>query len=230
MDSSKNKQSKKSGFERKEINGKVNPKYVDLLDEDKPLAGQKFVCMSFCSPEKILKEKEIFFFEEFLKNWDFNKSMEKFLQFINFISFKYNLSFEDLNKDFKDFAIKFVDAIRTNDDTDIKSKYGMDFNDVDNKRIINNFIHIIIPSDLNTRLNAYSSSHTFTWDQTNAAPVPPPNNEFLRFKIKVTSIPNLHISIKKNAVSQPYEAKKCYFSLDDDDKQKTQDYDFTSFF
>ena len=83
MDSSKNKQSKKSGFERKEINGKVNPKYVDLLDEDKPLAGQKFVCMSFCSPEKILKEKEIFFFEEFLKNWDFNKSMEKFLQFIN---------------------------------------------------------------------------------------------------------------------------------------------------
>ena len=104
MDSSKNKQSKKSGFERKEINGKVNPKYVDLLDEDKPLAGQKFVCMSFCSPEKILKEKEIFFFEEFLKNWDFNKSMEKFLQFINFISFKYNLSFEDLNKDFKDFV------------------------------------------------------------------------------------------------------------------------------
>ena len=103
MDRSKNKQSKKSGFERKEINGKVNHKYVDLLEEDKPIAGQKFVCMSFCSPEKILKEKEIFFFEEFLKNWEFNKSMEKFLQFINFISFKYNLSFEDLNKDFKDF-------------------------------------------------------------------------------------------------------------------------------
>jgi hypothetical protein len=111
MDSSKNKQSKKSGFERKEINGKVNPKYVDLLDEDKPLAGQKFVCMSFCSPEKILKEKEIFFFEEFLKNWDFNKSMEKFLQFINFISFKYNLSFEDLNKDFKDFVQEEKDKL-----------------------------------------------------------------------------------------------------------------------
>ena len=104
MDRSKNKQSKKSGFERKETNGKVNPKYVDLLEEDKPIAGQKFVCMSFVSPEKILKEKEIYFFEEFLKNWEFNKSMEKFLQFINFISFKYNLSFEDLNKDFKDFV------------------------------------------------------------------------------------------------------------------------------
>ena len=104
MDRSKNKQSKKSGFERKMTNGKVNSKYVDLLEEDKPIAGQKFVCMSFVSPEKILKEKEIFFFEEFLKNWEFNKSMEKFLQFINFISFKYNLSFEDLNKDFKDFV------------------------------------------------------------------------------------------------------------------------------
>lgn len=104
MDRSKSKQSKKGGFERKQVNGKENPKYVDLLEEDKPIAGQKFACMSFCSPEKILKQKEIFFFEEFLKNWEFNKSMEKFLQFINFIAFKYNVSFEDLNKDFKDFV------------------------------------------------------------------------------------------------------------------------------
>jgi hypothetical protein len=104
MDRSKSKQSKKSGFERKQLNGKENPKYVDLLEEDKPIAGQKFVCMSFCSPEKILKQKEVFFFEEFLKNWEFNKSMEKFLQFVNFISYKYNVSFEDLNNDFKDFV------------------------------------------------------------------------------------------------------------------------------
>jgi hypothetical protein len=104
MERSKSKQSKKTGFERKEVNGKENSKYVDLLEEDKPIANQKFVCMSFCSPEKILKQKEIFFFEEFLKNWEFNKSMEKFLQFINFISFKYNISFEDLNKDFKEFV------------------------------------------------------------------------------------------------------------------------------
>ena len=99
----RSKQSKKKGFERKILNGKKNTKYVDLLEVDKPIAGQEFACFSFCSPEKILKQKEIFFFEEFLKNWEFNKSMEKFLQFNNFISYKYNLSFEDLNKDFKDF-------------------------------------------------------------------------------------------------------------------------------
>lgn len=104
MDRSKSKQNAKKGFEKKQNNGKSNPKYVDILEVDKPIAGQNFVCMSFVSPEKILKQKEVFFFEEFLKNWEFNKSMEKFLQFVNFISFKYNISFEDLNKDFKDFV------------------------------------------------------------------------------------------------------------------------------
>ena len=103
MNSSKQRQSKK-GFERKTVNGKENKKYVDVLEVDKPIAGQNFVCMSFISPENILKQKEIFFFEEFLKNWEFNKSMEKFLQFVNFVSYKYNISFEDLSKDFKDFV------------------------------------------------------------------------------------------------------------------------------
>jgi len=104
MDCYKDKNSKKSGFERKLINGKPNPKYVDLLEEDKPISGQKFACISFCSPEKILKEKQIYFFEEFLKKWDLNKSMEKFVQFLNFISYKYNISFEDVSNDFKEFV------------------------------------------------------------------------------------------------------------------------------
>ena len=104
MDRSKGKNSDKAGFERKQVNGKPNPKYVDLLEEDKPIAGQKFVCVSFCSPEKVLKEKAVFFFEEFLKKWEFNKSMEKFLQFLNFVSYKYNLSFDDVSNDFKDYV------------------------------------------------------------------------------------------------------------------------------
>ena len=113
MDRSKDKNSKKIGFERKQTNGKINPKYVDLLEEDKPIAGQKFVCVSFCSPEKILKEKEIYFFEEFLKKWEFNKSMEKFVQFLNFISYKYNVSFEDVSNDFKDFVKEERETLST---------------------------------------------------------------------------------------------------------------------
>jgi len=96
--------SKKQGFERKvNESGKPNPKYVDLLDEDKPIAGQKFFCASFISPEKILKQKEMFFFEEFLKKWEMNKSMEKFHQFLNFVSYKYKINFEDIIKDFEEF-------------------------------------------------------------------------------------------------------------------------------
>jgi len=111
MDRSKDKNSKKSGFERKQVNGKNNPKYVDLLEEDKPIAGQKFVCVSFVSPENILKQKNVFFFEEFLKKWEFNKSMEKFLQFLNFLSYKYNISFDDVSNDFKEFVKEEKDTL-----------------------------------------------------------------------------------------------------------------------
>jgi len=100
--SSKGKSNPK--YENKSHNGKANPKYVDLLEEDKPIAGQKFACVSFVSPENILKKKEIFLFEQFLKKWEMAKSMEKFLQFLNYISFKYSMSFDDITEDFKEFV------------------------------------------------------------------------------------------------------------------------------
>lgn len=78
--------------------------HVDLLEEDKPLAGQKFVCVSFVSPEKIINDKNLFLFQEFLKTWDFNKSMEKFIQFLNFISYKYHINFDAICNDLKDFV------------------------------------------------------------------------------------------------------------------------------
>ena len=93
-----------NNFEKKMVDGKANPKYVDLLEEDKPIAGQKFTCVSFVSPENILKRKDIFCFEQFVKQWELNKSMEKFIQFLNFVSYKYNMSFDDLTNDFKEFV------------------------------------------------------------------------------------------------------------------------------
>jgi len=53
--------------------GTQNSKYVDLLEEDKAISGQKYVCVSFVSPENILKKRELFMFEEFLKDYDFSK-------------------------------------------------------------------------------------------------------------------------------------------------------------
>ena len=96
--------SKTSALRKNLKNGKPNPKYVDWLEEDKPISGQKFVCMSFVSPEDILQKKEVFFFEQFLKQWEFSKSMEKFYQFLNFMSFKYKIAMNDIAKDFEEFV------------------------------------------------------------------------------------------------------------------------------
>jgi hypothetical protein len=88
---------------RYNLDGTQNQKYVDLLDEDKPIAGQKFCCISFVSPEHVIKQREMFYMEEFLSNWDFSKSMEKFTQFLNFVSYKYSLNFVNLQDDLTEF-------------------------------------------------------------------------------------------------------------------------------
>jgi hypothetical protein len=109
-------------FPKKMKNGKPNPKYVDLLDVDKSIAGQNFGCFSFITPEKILKKKELFYFENFLKKWEFAKSMEKFSQFINFVSFKYKISLDDVMKDYQDFIKdEQAELIKTNIDNDYKT-------------------------------------------------------------------------------------------------------------
>jgi len=102
-----------SGVELKHTKtGDVNPKYIDLLEEDKPIAGQKFACLSFVSPEHILKQKDHFFFQKFLHYWDYQKSMEKFIQFLNFVSFKYHVSFDKMSADFQEFAKEEKDILQ----------------------------------------------------------------------------------------------------------------------
>ena len=50
------------GFTRKtNPDGSVNPKYVDLLEEDKPISGQKFVCI-ICISRKHISSKKSFLF------------------------------------------------------------------------------------------------------------------------------------------------------------------------
>lgn len=95
----------KSFKQKKNPDGTDNPNYIDLLEVDKPIAAQQFGCFSFVSPENILKDKNLFFFQEFVKKWDMNKSMEKFTQFLNFLAYKYKLDNDDVNKDFEEFII-----------------------------------------------------------------------------------------------------------------------------
>ena len=96
--------SKKGCEYRTNSDGTNNPKYVDLLEEDKPISGQKFACLSFVSPENILVQKNHFLFQEFLKHYDFTKSVQKFSQFLNFLSYKYSINFDDVMKDFQEYT------------------------------------------------------------------------------------------------------------------------------
>jgi len=109
----------KKGCEYKTApNGASNVKYVDLLEEDKPLSGQKFVCVSFVSPENILTQKNHFFFQEFLKHYDFSKSVQKFSQFLNFLAFKYNMEFDKMMEDFQEFVSSEKDEFPKNEIND----------------------------------------------------------------------------------------------------------------
>ena len=56
----------------------------DCLDEDPALRGQNYACLSFISPEDVIKKKEVFFLEMYMKNFSlemnsyFNRLAEKY--------------------------------------------------------------------------------------------------------------------------------------------------------
>jgi hypothetical protein len=76
----------------------------DLFEEDKPIAQQKFVCVSFISPENVIQNKDRFLFEQFVKSWDLIKSMQKYSQFTAFLAYKYNLNTEEITNDLSTFC------------------------------------------------------------------------------------------------------------------------------
>lgn len=58
----------------------------DYLEEDKPIPGQKYVCLSFISPDKVLEDKKSFMFYNYMKkqNPDLKESYSEFKE-----SFRY---------------------------------------------------------------------------------------------------------------------------------------------
>lgn len=54
----------------------------DFLDEDTEISGQRYVLLSFISPEKVLDKKDLFFFEKFLQAYEVDwklKNLEKYM-------------------------------------------------------------------------------------------------------------------------------------------------------
>jgi len=66
-------QAKRTGFIYNMSYG-INSEIVDtakkdFLDEDAPIRGQNFVCLSFLSPEDVLKKKEVYMFNRFVQHF-----------------------------------------------------------------------------------------------------------------------------------------------------------------
>jgi hypothetical protein len=79
---------------------------VDYLDQDPNIRGQRYVCMSFLSPEDVIKSKDIFFLERFVENaskeinelWDNTCEVYKdnidFVESLKRLKEKYDFMFE----------------------------------------------------------------------------------------------------------------------------------------
>ena len=94
---------------------------VDLLDEDRPIAEQKFACLSFVSPEYLIKKKDEYFFQQFVSQYDTSKSMEKFVEFLNYISYKYAISSEEIMQEYSSFIDNFKDKLKNDVSDDYKN-------------------------------------------------------------------------------------------------------------
>ena len=79
----------------------------DFLTVDDPIRGQNFVCISFLSPEAVIKNKELFFMHKFLEQ----------------ISEEYKLKDSNLIDKFEDFKYKNEKSLNDtyNEENDFKT-------------------------------------------------------------------------------------------------------------
>ena len=102
----------------KEEDGQV----IDYLEEDAEIPTQRYAIMSFISPEKVIKQKELFYYERFLQWLDYEWKVTGMEGFMAFVGKKYSLKIEDLMNDLSEFK-KVHDAdVRA---SDIQEKYNI---------------------------------------------------------------------------------------------------------
>jgi len=77
---------------------------VDYLDEDPEVPTQKYCIVSFISPEKVIADKNRFFFGEFVKFMDYDWKVKGLEHLMAFLSKKYSLKIDDLLKDAEEFG------------------------------------------------------------------------------------------------------------------------------
>ena len=84
--------------------GAPNPNYHDLLFEYPKIPSQEYGVYSFISPERHIRRREMFMFEQFVRQWSYSASVNAFSEFINFMSMKHSIPLEGLKTDLADFV------------------------------------------------------------------------------------------------------------------------------
>jgi len=76
---------------------------IDFLNTDTAIPGQNFCCLSFVSPEKVIRNKETFFMKEFLKDYckkeklEYKEVDDKYKDFLYTQQEKLQKEFDDQN-------------------------------------------------------------------------------------------------------------------------------------
>ena len=94
---------------------KINCRYVDLLNEDPVISSQQYGCYSFVSPEKIIKKRDVFMFEKFVKQWQYSKALSVFSDFTQFLAYKYNLEGDKIMDDLVEFCKEEENVLKRED-------------------------------------------------------------------------------------------------------------------
>jgi hypothetical protein len=108
--------SRREALPKYEDDGQV----VDYLDEDPEVPTQKYCIVSFISPEKTVKQKQEFMFEEFVKFVDYDWKVKGLEHLMVFLSKKYDLKIDDLLKDAEEFGKVREKEIK---ETDLPEQY-----------------------------------------------------------------------------------------------------------
>ena len=70
----------------------------DFLEVDTPIPGQNYCCLSFVSPEKVMKDKNSYYITKFLQSYCKEKKIE--------------IEIDDIEKEYTDFAYKHCDKLQ----------------------------------------------------------------------------------------------------------------------
>jgi hypothetical protein len=93
---------------------------VDYLDEDPEIPTQRYCLVSFLSPEKVIQDKNRFFFKEFMQFMNYDWKVKGLEHFMAFLSKKYGIKIDDLLKDAEEFGKVRDKEIR---DTDVEEQW-----------------------------------------------------------------------------------------------------------